>query len=290
MKKWFLLLVVLLLPLASGCQSVQPASAQVPVDTANLNREVQLLNLINGLELTPDQMRFIVEKAQEAQEKREELQAGADIEEMTTVLEEFRAILMAGENVPPDLVQRFHEVKGQLYTAEDDYKVELTRLAGEVEKALEEHQLYALEQYVPCTVPPEGELRVGQARGTGGGEAALERLRALPAEQFKRHEDKIARRILERIRKRLHGAVLILDEQAELERIEGLIEEARALSDVEFELQKGDLVEELLAPYKAAHPQRNRTALIARHLLDPAIIPLLEEKLALLVGEQQFPF
>ncbi|MBE9507653.1 MAG: hypothetical protein IMY86_06340, partial [Chloroflexi bacterium] len=73
-------------------------------------------------------------------------------------------------------------------------------------------------------------------------------------------------------------------EEAELERIEGLVEEARALSDVEFELQKASLVEELLASYEAARPQREPTAMIARHLLDPAIIPLLEEKLAL-VGE-----
>ena len=284
MKKWFPLLIVLLLPLVSGCQSAQLASAQAPPETASLYREVQLLNLINGLELTPDQMRFIVEKAQEAQEKREELQADAGAGEMTGVLEQFKATLMAGENVPPDLVQRFHALKGRFHTAEDDYEAELTRIAGEVEAVLEEHQLYALEQYVPCVIPPEGELRVGQAQGTGGGEAVLEHLRAMPAERFERHSQEIARRVLERIRERLHGAVLILDEEAELERIAGLIEEARALSDVEFELQKEALVEELLAPYEAARPQRDFTAMIARHLLDPAIIPLLEEKLAL-VGE-----
>ena len=69
MKKWFLLLVVVLLPLASGCQSLQPVSAQAPPESGNLHREVQLLNLINGLELTPEQMRFILERAQQAQEK-----------------------------------------------------------------------------------------------------------------------------------------------------------------------------------------------------------------------------
>jgi hypothetical protein len=52
MKKWFLLLVVLLLPLASGCQAVLLASAQAPEEAANLCREIQLLNLLNGLELT----------------------------------------------------------------------------------------------------------------------------------------------------------------------------------------------------------------------------------------------
>jgi len=259
MKKWFPLLVVLLLLLASGCQSVQPASAEAPPEIASLHREVQLLNLINGLELMPDQMRFIIEKAQETQELREELQAGADTEEMAGVLEQFKATLMAGENIPADLAEQWHAVEGRLHAAKDDYEAELVRIAGEVEEVLGEHQLYALEQYVPCVVPPKGELRVGQAQDTGGGEAVLKRLWAIPDDQFKRHEEKIARRVLERIREHLHGAALILDEEAELERIEGLMEEA----------------------YEAVRPAVEPTAVIARHLLDPAIIPLLEEKLAL---------
>jgi len=281
MKKWFPLLVVLLLLLISGCQPVRPARAQASPETASLHREVQLLNLINGLELMPEQMCFVLEKAQEAQETREELKGEADAEEMSAVLEEMRGTLMEGQNLSPELRERFFAAKADNERLMEEYQEEVTRLAQEIEGVLEEHQLYALERYVPCVIPPEGELRVGQAQGTGGGEAVLERLRALPADRFDRHEEEIARRVLERIREHLHGAVLILDEEAELERMESLIEETRALSDVEFELQKGDLVEELLAPYEVARPQRDTTMMIARHLLDPAIIPLLEEKLSL---------
>lgn len=39
-------------------------------------------------------------------------------------------------------------------------------------------------------------------------------------------------------------------------------------------------MKELLGPYEEAQPQAEIAAIIARHLLDPAIIPLLEEKLA----------
>jgi len=280
MKKWFLLLVVLLLPLASGCQSVQPASAQASPEMVDLHRQVQLLNLINGLELTPEQMRFVLEKAQEAQETREELKGEADAEEMNTVLEEMRDTLMEGQNLSPELRERFFAAKADNERLMEEYQEDAARLAQEVEGVLEDHQLYALERYVPCIIPPEGELRVGQAQGTGGGEAALERLRAIPDDRFERHKEEIARRVLERIREHLHGAVVILDEEAELERIAALIEEARALSDVDFELQKEALIEDLLAPYEATRPQSDLTATITRHLLDPAIIPLLEEKLA----------
>ena len=43
------------------------------------------------------------------------------------------------------------------------------------------------------------------------------------------------------------------------------------------------LIEELLAPYNASRAPVDVTSVIGRHLLDPSIIPLLEEKLALVV-------
>jgi hypothetical protein len=281
MRRWLLLLIVVLLPLVSGCQVMQSASAQAPSEEeANLHREVQLLNLINGLELTPEQMQFVLDRAQQAQEKRESLRGQADTEEMDATLEEIREALMAGQEIPQELSERFFAAKADYERLIEAYQEETARLAEEVEDVLEEHQLYALEQYVPCVIPPPGDLRIGQAQGAQGG-AALERLRAVPADGFERHKEEIARRVLERMEERLHGQVLILDEEAELERILDLVEKAYALSDVDFELQKEALIEELLAPYEVARPAAEPTTVIARHLLDPAIIPLLEEKLAL---------
>jgi hypothetical protein len=144
---------------------------------------------------------------------------------------------------------------------------------------LEDHQLDALEQYVPSVVPPSGEPRIGQTQGTRGS-AALERLRAIPDDSFELHKENIARRVMRELEKRFRGRVLMLDRDHELDRIVELMERARALSEVEFELQQEALIEELLAPYEAARPPASPTAVIARHLLDPAIIPLLEEKTA----------
>lgn len=284
MKRWFLLLVVLLLPLASGCQSAQPVSAQAPAETVGLHREIQLLNLINGLELTVEQMRFILERAQQAQEEREALRDQADAEEMHAALEEMRDTLMARQNVSPEMKERFFAAKADNERLVEAYQEEVTRLAQEIEAGLEDHQLYGLEHYVPCVIPPPGELRIGQAQGVGGG-AMLEQLRAIPAERFERRKEDIARRVMERLEERFHGRVLIPDEEEELARILDLVERARALSEVDFGLQKEALVEELLAPYETAQPPVEPATVIARHLFDPAIIPLLEEKLALVGGE-----
>lgn len=277
MKRWYTMWIGVLLLSLVGCRPAQSVSAQSPPEVADLHRQVQLLNLINGLELTPEQMRFVLERAQQAQEERETLEAQADTESSQAILEEIRDTLMAGQALSPELRERFFTAKADNERLIEAYRGEAARLAQEIEGILEEHQLYALEQYVPCIIPPEGELRIGQAQGAGSG-AVLERLRAIPDDRFERHKGEIARRILERLRKRQRGMV-VLDEEAELARIDGLIEKVRSLSDVDFELQKETLVEELLAPYETAHHEPDVTAIIARHLLDPAIIPLLEEKL-----------
>jgi len=205
---------------------------------------------------------------------RESLKAKA--KGMVAVLKEMRETLMRGENPSQELKERYHTLHKEEMRLQATYKEEMARLASEVEGVLEPHQLYALESYVPCIIPPEGEPRIGQAQGAKG--AVLERLRAIPNDQFALHKEDIARQALERLKERYHG-VLILDEEKELARILGLIEKVRALSDVEFKLQREALIEELLAPYEAAHPPVELTAMISSHLLDPAIIPLLEEKL-----------
>jgi len=154
-------------------------------------------------------------------------------------------------------------------------------LAQEIEEVLESHQLYALEQYTPCAIPPVGEPRIGQTRD-GKAVALLARLRAVATDKYELHQERIARRIMTELERRFRGRLLIPDRGAELDRILALVEEARPLSDVAFELQKESLIEELLAPYEAARPRPDVTSVIGRHLLDPAIIPLLEQRLELI--------
>ncbi len=280
MKRWLAIawMGLLLLPLL-GCQPVS-VSAQAPPERIDLHRQVQLLNLINGLELTPEQMRFILEKAQEAQVTRETLKAEADVTEVETILEEIRDTLMAGENIPDELRETFFTAKAQNERLARAYKEEVANLAGEIEEMLESHQLYALEHYVPCVIPPEGEPRIGEARD-GKGTAVLERLRRVPADRFERHKKRVARWVLRELERRFHGRILILDREKELHRILDLLKKTRSLSDAAFELEKEKLIQELLAPYEASRPWVDVTPVIARHLLDPTIIPLLEEKLAL---------
>jgi hypothetical protein len=281
MKRWFVVLWIgLLLASLLGCQPVS-VSAQGPAEEVDLQREVQLLNLINGLELTPEQMRFIVEKAREAQETREGLKAEADVEELEAVLVEIRDTLLTGQQIPDGLKDAFSAARAENKRLVEAYRKDALRLTGEIEEILESHQLYTLEHYVPCVIPPEGKPRIGQAR-EGKGAALLEAFRGLPADRFERTRDTIARRVLQGLVRRFRRRVVILDKEKELDRILDLLERVGSLPDVEFELEKEDLIQELLAPYEASRRRVDVRPVIGRHLLDPAIIPLLEQKLALI--------
>jgi len=276
-----------LLLAGSGCASLPIARAEGLTDVENLQREVQLLNLLNGLEMRADQMRFLLEKAQEAQEIREEFQDKADgnVEETVAVLSELRATLMQGENITDSSRERWHSIHGKNLELREEYEGEMTRIAREVQDILEGHQIYALEHFVPCVIPPQGGARIGQAEDTTAAEGILARIRAIPAARFERNKEEIARRIMERLKSHLpRGLSLAINEDEETARILAILEEARELSDVEFELQKTDLVQQVESAYEFPQVPVDTCLKIERHLLDPRIIPLLEEKLALMEG------
>lgn len=281
------LLMGALLLASSGCEVVPLVKADGIADVGELQREVQLLNLLNGVELSADQMRFLLEKAQEAQEIREEFKDKADgnIEETIEVLSELKAILMRGENIPDPLRERWYSTHSKNLKLKGEYEEEMTRMAREVQGILEEHQIYALEQFVPCVIPPKGGARIGQAEDTTAAEGVLARIRAIPTAKFERKKEEIARRIMERLKIHLpRGFVLAISEETETARILSILEETKGLSDVEFELQKTDLVQQVKSAYELPEASTDTCLKIERHLLDPRIIPLLEEKLALTEG------
>ena len=269
-----------------GCKanSLMASPVQAETDVKKLHREVLLLNLINGLELNADQMRFILEKAKEAREIREEFEdrAEGNVDETFEALSDLRATLMRGQDISPSLRERVHRVQGANGGLKEEYEEEMTRLALEVKETLGEHQLYALEHFVPCLIPPESGPRIGQVEGTAPAERALERMREMPDPMFERRKEQVAQMALELVRRHLPKG-LIINEDEEKDRISSIFEEARAMSDVEFELEKANLAQQLKSRYEQSKPPLDVNVKIERFLLDPLIVPLLEAKLA--IGE-----
>jgi hypothetical protein len=99
----------------------------------------------------------------------------------------------------------------------------------------------------------------------------------------KKDKEEIARKIIERLKSHLpRGSILVINENEKAARVVSILEEARGLSDVEFEVRKTDLVQQVKSAYELPKASTDISLKIQRHLLDPRIIPLLVEKLALM--------
>ncbi len=274
---------------AGGCQAgpgaafAASAEAEGLDEVADLRRDVQLLNLINGLDLSGEQMQFILDRAREAEAIREEIKERAQGNTAATsqVLSELRETLMRGKVISSELRGEFFSVEKENQALKEEWEQEMARLALEVEETLEGHQLYALEHYVPCVIPPEGEARIGQAEDTHAGQALLQRIRDIPDAQFEARKQKIAQKVLERVLARLpKDQALALDQEEEIEWLLCFLEKVRGLDEMTFAVEKEQLVEEVKSRYGRPEGPVDVTAKIERHLLDPRIIPLLEDKLA----------
>ncbi len=72
-------------------------------------REIQILNLINGLELSKSQMDFILEKAQEIEQIKNELSKEISNDKTTLqILDQLRENRMKDQEIPDELRKMVH--------------------------------------------------------------------------------------------------------------------------------------------------------------------------------------
>ena len=254
---------------------------------AEVTRQIRLLNLINGLELSTDQMRFIIEKSREAEAARAEIvrragDSSSEAERALKPLARLRQVLLRGENIPKALEAEVHE--SSLWTKElrHGYDKRIAEMAAEVEGILKPHQIHTLETYVPCLIPPS-QGAAGQAENPKEAINLLTRIREMSASDFKRSKLALATRIWKDLERKLpvrQG----FHERDEVCWLESFLGRARELSEVDFALQCRSLVHELKDRYYPSKPAVSISARIVRFLLDADMTPLLEQKLALLGG------
>jgi len=243
-----------------------------------LRAEISLINLLNGLDLTPAQTTLLLAKAEEAKklEDRWQTEGQSHKAEMESVLSEIRSYLSQKKELPQELVLRFRRVEDELKSVRAEVEKSKRELAGEVKASLESQQIYQFERFVPCIIPPKGESRVGQAEDPSGLARRLERLRSLPDRPYRFRREEICRAMLAGFQKRFPQAAL--DEEASLEGIGRVLDRCRSLSASEFELQKNGLAEELISLFKPELRFGDITKKIEIFLLSEEIIPVLRER------------
>ena len=242
-----------------------------------LRREIHLLNLVNGLGLKPDQKEILKEKILERirieESVREKLQRKE--EELFSSLNEIRDYLSQEKEIPEQLRQKYHkisfEIKREFISA--DKKIE--NLALEIENILKEHQKYQLSKFIPCIIPPKGELRIGQANDYSGITRLMERIRKIPERAYQWNKRLIISRTIEKFKITLFPRDEI-DENKMRNYLSKFFDRVRNLPDADFEVQKDKLAKEF---FDTLAPERRKQDLVDKiklFLLTPEIIPILD--------------
>ncbi|KPJ72784.1 hypothetical protein AMJ52_05170 [candidate division TA06 bacterium DG_78] len=250
-------------------------------EIAQIQQEIRIINLVNGLELSAYQIDFILEKAKEAEEIRKDFLKTIEANEgaMLTTFNELKKNRMKDDVIPQTLQRQVHTTEGRFQDKKTEVSESLEQIAREVEGILEGNQIYALEHYIACLIPPLGESRIGQSEKPLGITKQLNRLREIPDYVYQMKKYEVADRVVEKIKKHLSPGT-VFNEYTEKQRILGLLDEVRSLSDVDFVLNEEGYIEKFKGDYFPEKIPVNLSVKIERFLLNPLIIPILEEKLA----------
>lgn len=260
-----------------------------------LRQDISTINLLNGLNLSRKQMKQVLSLARLAEEAR---QYGISrMEEILPEAEEAFSALKAevekGSPAQGSLPERARLINNRLKDLHQDLQADMSnrmqQIEGRLREVLTAGQIHIVSEFKPCLIPPDelGEpARAGQADPSSKIIKKLRRLRQLPDWAWENRKEFIVEKVVERIAK--HFRLTEEEMDAEYIRLLQLFERARALSEIDFEVQKltladaikpRDRIEELQKEIEWRLPQHKQQPKLVRFLLSDRIIPVLENRL-----------
>lgn len=242
--------------------------------------EIQVLNLVNSLFLTRSQMELILERAKMARimSRLYDVRSEELLQVLNPYLVKLKETLAAGQEIPADLKEALNKARQEFETVKDNYGKQRLKLAADVKEVLNGSQLYIIDTYKPCLIPPPGPGLIGQAEKNEGVEKMLADIRALPQKKYERRKGALAAKIIAQVRKKL-PAGFIIDDEKETDRIIIFFEEARKMEEVTFNLHKQELAEAFKSAYVIPKLPLDITVKIDKFLLDEKIINILKQRL-----------
>ncbi len=246
-----------------------------------LRMQIVLYNLVKNLYLTKEQAEFLLEKAKVAKNLKEDFEEKFKeiFSQQKQILSDLKEILKEESGViPQKLKKELHKTEYELKKLRKEYIQKLDEIVKEVKSKLSDSQIYIIENFKPCLIPPKSSKLIGQAFSSKRLEKKLEFLRKLPCQEYIFKRDRFIENFLNHILLRFPKI-----EEKKLEEIrENLVEildKMRELSDIDFSLQKEQILEEIKNIFspKFSFKEKNIDDKILHFLLNPQIIPILEE-------------
>jgi hypothetical protein len=246
-----------------------------------LREEIQILNLLTNLYLSPSQMQQLIPKIQQAEAERNRLRSYLTAAESKAIdaMMQLRGELITGKEISPTTEKKVNAVQGPAKEELLVAKQRLDAIALEVKHILNPNQQVCLVEYVPCLIPAK-DIRnpalVGQAANDARLEQTLERIRRVPAPIYVNAREKIADRFLE------HKKLYLKKNEYEQEKVQLLkvFDEARTLSDLDYQVKKSELIARMKPPKKHPAGEEFELERIKQFLLSEKLLPILETRLA----------
>jgi len=257
-----------------------------------LKRDITLLNLLNGLNLTDGQTKELLKLAREADAIRNKLKEGnkAQLKEFEDALTRLKEGLMGRDLRPSaDTERKAAILNHRLKAIRDEGMEELRVVEERVKGVLTPGQLSIVENFKPCLIPPKdlkNPSRAGQAFDPAPLEGLLIRVKEIPEERFHRNKERLVSEYINRI-ERQHGPMTEAEREAMVEEFMAVVEKARTITDEEFALNREELAARInpgdkrMEIFRKAEAERKGLGRAGRFLLDERIIPILEKRLAL---------
>ncbi|MDQ7779866.1 MAG: hypothetical protein RDV41_09165 [Planctomycetota bacterium] len=230
----------------------------------DLKREIDILNLLNGLNLTDQQMLSIMAIGLEAEHARAATrkkvdECNAKMEKAARALHDHVVVrhFTSTENVTAlaVLARDYSTAREKACEANKKLEAELAEFELRVREVITGAQVEVINGYASCLIPSKQQrdpTRIGQAVENQNRYAALlVKVREAPVDKWEAAAEELLKAHLDYLQRHYH--VLSPEEtKAERDRVFAIVRKALALDPVDFELSKTSLCEQIEDPKKAA--------------------------------------
>ncbi|MFH0953905.1 MAG: hypothetical protein V1873_06215 [Verrucomicrobiota bacterium] len=249
---------------------VAAAEADAEARFRQLERDIPSLYLLNGLFLTPEQNDKLAGLLKETSDLEARTQDQILAFERQHANDLGRAIerqaqKAAGMSRPPKPDASVRDVVQRVRALHDEQDGKLKELSAKACGMLTPAQREILDGFKPCFIPPRNfrdPVRVGQAKNdTGFGEKAFDKLRAVPESQLGLARQRALEFIVPYLmdKRRIPYSEEARDQVSKeiSANLDAALPTIHGLNDVDFELEKSALVEQVMPIEGAVTPVRS---------------------------------
>lgn len=267
------------------CQGDEQEDFFSPEHIMSRVRDMESLNLLKGLNLSPQQMKDLLMLLYDSRLLEKEVMLGykADGIKADKKLDMLQELLYKDQGVDVPTEEAVWFALGTLYEHEYDRYIGMQKLVEKTYKILNQNQLRIISEYMPCIIPwstVNAPDRIGQSGSIGKLEEMLDHMRTLEGAPYKEAKRNYLVELDWRLR--IDRREDDKTRQILVKQIDKRLDEIHKLPDNEYQIRKRDLAQWVRPPDLEILPPRvgeDLNEYIEEYILNPSNIEYLQYQL-----------